>query len=450
MQALKRWFSLGLLVILVLLVGSIAQAQDGGEADEDPLRNLDREAPLRAARVVEASSSEGSNVTTILLEIPAAGDAYIASSQPNNNFGGDDGLFVGYNNTYGAERSLLWFDVAGEIPAGANVNSATLELYLSYARPEDDEPMPILVRHMATSWTEGSVTWNTEPVWGDVWDTTDVGNDSFAAYTWDVTDLVNAWLDGSIDNNGVELEGDEAQANPEERAFYSRETNTELYPRLLISYDTTDPEVRVDALPVYSPRTFNVSWTNFGDEDIAYYDIQYRVDGGGWVNWLTEVDPDITSADFTGMDGRTYEFRARGVDDAGNAEPFAGAEAATTVDAAAPVTTVQPLPPLTNDASFTVSWETEEDDGSNDGSPIAYYDVQYRFNGGDWVPWQQQTLATSATFTAQRDGYFEFEARAADGVGNIEPFNNQPEADIMVDMESPFIVRRIWTPLIYK
>lgn len=451
MQAANRWYSLGLLLALVLLISSIAQtgmaqAQDGEEAEQEPLRGLEREAPVRAARVLEATRPSRSDVTTILLEIPAEGDAYIASNQPDNNFGSEGGLFVGYNDTYGAERSLLWFDVAGELPAGANVSSATLELYLSYARPMNDEPMPILVRDLETSWSAGLVTWHTEPDWGDVWDTTAVGSQNMAAYTWDITGLVIDWLEGNIDNNGVELAGNESPEDAKERAFYASETKTNLYPRLLVSYDTTQPEVRVDPLPLYSPRTFNVSWTNYGDDDLAYYDIQYRVDGGNWVDWLSGVDPNITSADFTGIDGRTYEFRARGVDDAGNAEPFAGAEAATTVDATAPVTTVKSLPLLTNEASFTLSWEVEEDHGS----PIVYYDVQYRFNGGAWVPWQQQTLATSATFTAQRDGFFEFEARAADEAGNIEPFHNEPEADIMVDAEPPFIVPRIWTPLIYK
>ncbi|HSM55211.1 MAG TPA: DNRLRE domain-containing protein, partial [Candidatus Sulfomarinibacteraceae bacterium] len=363
---------------------------------------------------------------------------------PDSNYG-DDALFVGFNATYGAQRSLLWFDIGGEIPDGVGISNASLRLDLNYVNPPDSGPMPIVVRDLQSSWTEQTVTWNTEPIRGDIWDTTDVGS-AITTYSWDVTDLVRSWYEGSLENNGLQLEGDEQQAQPRERAFYARETETEFYPRLIVTYGTDVPDVRVDELPLYSRRTFTVSWTNHGpDEGLSHYDLQYRVDGDEWIPWLSEIPAGTTSADFVGEDGRLYEFRARGVQEGGVAEPFGAAEASTTVDTAPPNVTVNSLPVLTNEASFTVSWS-----GEDEGSGIAYYDVQYRFNGGQWLPWQQQTLATSATFSAMRDGLFEFEARGVDEVGNVEPFSNQPEAGILVDVEPPFIEPAQWLPVNFK
>jgi hypothetical protein len=73
--------------------------------------------------------------------------------------------------------------------------------------------------------------------------------------------------------------------------------------------------------------------------------------------------------------------------------------------------------------------------------------VRYRVNGGEWFLWQTQTLATSATLNAVEDGIYAFEARAVDNLGHVEPFTGQPEADIIVDAEAPFLQPQVWLPL---
>jgi hypothetical protein len=290
------------------------------------------------------------------------------------------------------------------------------------------------------------VTWASQPLPGNVYAATDVGT-AMTWYRWEVTELVEAWANETLANYGVVIIGDE-RVQERERAFHSRETATGYYPRLVIDYtatgDTEPPTVTVDPLPAYSPRTFTVSWSG-SDEGtgIATYDVQYRVDDGPWQNWLTDVS--VTSAEFTGESDRIYAFRARAVDIAGNVEDFADAEASTTVDAAAPVTTVNPLPPISDTMTFIFGWS-----GEDELSGIAYYDVRYRVNGSAWQLWQSQTLATSVPFTAQVDGIYQFEARAVDKVGNVEPFRGVPEASIAVDAVAPFIEPRLYLPLIRK
>jgi hypothetical protein len=177
---------------------------------------------------------------------------------------------------------------------------------------------------------------------------------------------------------------------------------------------------------------------------LNHYDVQYQVDGGAWVNWQSEVT--TTTAEFVGgVNGHTYGFRARGVDNAGNVEPFGAVEAQTVVDTRPPAAAVQALPPLTYSATFTVTWS-----GTDNAAGIHYYDVRYRYTGGPWLMWQNHTLATSALFSAMLDGQYQFEARAVDNAGQVEPFLGQPEAGTIRDLEAPYVVPQAWFPLLFR
>jgi len=427
---------------LLALAGESVRGQgegprgSGREAVEPP-RIVEREAPSREAEVLEQSVNAEGAVSTVVA-IPAAADAYIASEWPNQNFG-DGGLYLGYDLTgehhFGAQRMLLYFDVLSYVPDGAEINAATMKLRLSFSSPDDDAEMGTFLRRLCSMWSEGDVTWHREPAWREVREEADVGS-TLGWYEWHVTDLVEGWVDGSFANHGIEVIGDEA-VQERERAFYSRETSSSYYPRLVVDYtylaDTQPPETTVDDLPAYVDRDFEVSWSGKdpGGSGIASYDVQYRVDGGPWATWIVDAtDPSAVFA--AGQDGKFYEFRARGEDWAGNVEAYGPPESSTTVDAQPPSTTVDPLPEHTTDSTFLVSWT-----GDDAGSATAYYDVRYRLNGGTWAHWQTQTLATSAAFNALRDGVYDFEARAVDKVGNVEDFEGVVEASITVDTQPP-------------
>ena len=444
-----------LLLSLVLgLAGGVA-AQEGGPATSmlqgpRPPRLAERGAPAREPEILERGVTPEGYVNTVI-ELPAVADTYIASEWPQQNFG-TDALYLGYNlvsePNFGAERMLLRFDVTGNIPEGAVVHDARLRLHLNYSSPTDDAPMPNQLRQLLSAWGESTVTWDREPTWGPVRAENEIGT-AITWYDWDVTGLVGEWVARTADNHGVEILCDE-RVQQRERAFYSRETTNSLYPRLVVDYtdfsDEEPPVVSVDELPDFVDRDFTVSWSGKdpGGSGIASYDVQYRVNGGDWSNWL--VDVTFSSAEFAaGQNGKLYEFRARGEDRAGNVEQFGAPEASTTVDAEPPTTIVDPLPAITRTAQFTVTWT-----GEDDGSGIQYYDVRYRFNDGSWVQWQDQTLTIGTTFTAMNDGVYDFEARAVDDIGNVEMFTGQPEATIIVDAEEPFVQPRAWLPIIFR
>lgn len=440
------------LVALTLAAGTRARAQAPAEtaAEAAPARGQTRAAPYREPQILRQETQPDGTTNTVIA-LPAVADAYIASERPNENFG-MDALFLGYNlvgqNNYGAERVLLRFDVDTFVPPGAVIHQATLQLRVSFASPPGDAPMGTVLRRLASSWDELTVTWNSEPAWTPVDATADVSSDPVWV-EWDLTQEVDNWAQGVYPNDGVEIIGDEA-VQQRERAFYSRETTTDQYPRLVIDYtdtgDTLPPIITVDPLPATVRRSFTVSWSGSdqGSAGLAYTDVQVRIDGGPWVDWVTASTE--KSAEYTQAEnGRVYEFRARGVDYAGNVEPYGPAEAMTTADTEPPTAAVDPLPALISADSFTVTWS-----GSDGVSGIQYYDVQMRVDNGPWMLWQQQTLATSFLFQTVPDGHYQFEARAVDQVGHVEPFTDVAEASVIVDADAPFVEPALWLPVMLR
>jgi hypothetical protein len=438
-----RFFRFSLVVVLLLTLSVLrlpaaAQEPESRTFDRDATGVAPEREPVILGRIPVSALEE-----QVVVELPAVADTYIASGEPDRNFGNSLGLFLGFTVEYGAARPLLRFDL-DPVPSFARVEGATLWLYLAEANPLNDLPMETTVVDLIEPWQENTVVWGEDagPEWGPFRSEAEVGNEA-GWYQWDVTDLVVAWVAGEQPNYGLEILGEEIPGR--ERIFFSREAAGEFYPRLNVTY--TEPTVvTVNPLPLFSPQEFTVSW-NVPEEAlpaIAYYDVQYRVDGGAWLDWLTEVPAEQTSAQFIGEHGRLYEFRARGVDQEGNPEPFGDAEAGTTVDAVPPVSQVTPLPPTTATPSFPVSWS-----GTDDGSGIRCYDIQYRVDQGPWALWLQCTLLTSATFVTPGDGHYEFEARAQDNVGNVEPFTNVPEAGTVVTAHQPLEIR-VWLPIIHR
>ena len=204
---------------------------------------------------------------TTLYHIPPSQEVvlegYDAASLAN---GAGEHLFVGLTNQPGKRRSLIAFDIAGTIPAGATVHSVELALTMSRTG------VPFLVNpvrlHRATaSWGEGATvatgnegrglaalpgdaTWVYRSFDDQLWAapggdfspiasaTTEVSLED--PYTWGSTEEmvadVQAWLDDPSANHGWTLVGDEAERRSVKR-FDSRErVDEEDRPNLTVVY----------------------------------------------------------------------------------------------------------------------------------------------------------------------------------------------------------------------
>lgn len=105
--------------------------------------------------------------------------------------------------------------------------------------------------------------------------------------------------------------------------------------------DTLAPKSQMKPLPRVVDKTqLYVEWgATDPHAEIASFDVQVKVDGGAWTDWLANVAE--RSGVHLGQDGRRYAFRCRAKDGAGNLEAYPEGEmAATVVD-------ISPPPPVT-------------------------------------------------------------------------------------------------------
>ena len=188
-------------------------------------------------------------------------------------------FFVGTNSNSSPRRTLIQFNVASTIPAGATVTDVELTLTLgASAATSGAPPASIELRRVLASWGEGSTgngtglsgvgqgfpaspgdaTWSSPFFGSNLW--TNAGGDFEAInsgsqlvgaatldvpYTWGSTPQmvadVQGWLDTPASNEGWILLGPEVTPQTA-RIFYSREaSNPDFSPRLVVTF-TSVPE----------------------------------------------------------------------------------------------------------------------------------------------------------------------------------------------------------------
>ena len=110
-------------------------------------------------------------------------DTTVAQDFPDNSSGACDSVFAGQLRTtvLTARRALLQFDIAGDLPAGATINSVTLSMTITRGGNNADSTMTL--HPINAAWVEGpegcgvrgggqgeptagGVTWNTQPGFG--------------------------------------------------------------------------------------------------------------------------------------------------------------------------------------------------------------------------------------------------------------------------------------------
>jgi VCBS repeat-containing protein len=179
-------------------------------------------------------------------------------------------LFTGKTNenVNSLRRALIAFDVAGDLPAGANVTAARLELNMSKSTTGS---MDVSLHRVTTDWTQGAsdpsgeeggeqvvaptqgdATWIHSSFESQLWNnpggdfdsspsaTTAV--DAEGAYVWtsvELLDDVQDWIDNPSENFGWILLTDETTTSA--KRFDSRENGTtENEPRLVVEYTIPD------------------------------------------------------------------------------------------------------------------------------------------------------------------------------------------------------------------
>jgi hypothetical protein len=380
-------------------------------------------------------------------------DTYTTSGMPDSNWGSSSNLRVGYNITNGRGAERIYFQFPVEVaPSNVTINKAEMHFYRSSLSPSGDAPMGAVLRHLNSTWNANTLTWNSNlPAWGGV----ALEGEIPASTGWgtvDLTQFVRQWVSGERANNGFVVIGNETPLQ-RERSFYSRNTsNSSLRPFLRVDYsvctDTTPPSVWVNAFPSpwIATDKFTVSWggDDSGGSGIDRFNVQYRKDNGGWVDW--KVGTTSTSAEFTSGDGK-YDFRAQAIDKCSNSSGWSSPQTIN-VDTTPPVSTILPFSTsIIPTTTFGVFWAGSDGNGSG----INLYNIYWRFGSN---PWSLLTTVppstTSTTFNATSgDGPYFFKAEAVDNVGNAEKTKNLPDASIMVDTDGD-VLPYMWFPEVFQ
>nr|WP_305891130.1 DUF1616 domain-containing protein [Methanolobus chelungpuianus] len=100
-----------------------------------------------------------------------------------------------------------------------------------------------------------------------------------------------------------------------------------------------------------------------------------------------------------------------------------------TIEFELPVSYVLPLPKYVSTNSFMVSWN-----GTDAGSGIAYYNIDYSTDGTTWQRWLGDTTATSAQFNGRAGSTYYFRSRAVDNALNKEPEHMAADTSTSVDV----------------
>jgi hypothetical protein len=90
------------------------------------------------------------------ISLGASRDATIYQNTPDNSNGAGFTTFAGNNGMDSPRRSLLDFDVAGNVPAGSTIDSVQLSLVLQGVAGVDTTPRTISLLPLLTNWGEGT------------------------------------------------------------------------------------------------------------------------------------------------------------------------------------------------------------------------------------------------------------------------------------------------------
>jgi lysophospholipase L1-like esterase len=186
-----------------------------------------------------------------------------------------------------------------------------------------------------------------------------------------------------------------------------------------ISEETTPPTTWIEPLPAQSPcDQVAVSWN--GSDNLSWvvdYDVQARVNGGSWTNWLlaTQAHSGTYSG---GTHNDTVAFRVRGRDLVGNLSNYSAPVSTQIIDTVPPYAVhVSPLPPAQT-APFALNWS-----GADACGEIVAYTVEYRIGTtGTWQSCNVPPTSTSGSCTPALLQYgqtYYFRASAQDAGGNV-------------------------------
>ena len=163
-------------------------------------------------------------------------DAAVSSRFPESEYGSWPIIDVGNTAAGTILRSYIQFDLSS-VPENARVIYAYLDLY-QYAT-SGTENFIIDLHKVTSEWQEGTINWNSQPTYStEAEDSVTITVGAVTGKSWEIDDLVQGWLNGTISNYGMALiDADETSVDTL-AYFYSSDyiDDTAKRPELEIDY----------------------------------------------------------------------------------------------------------------------------------------------------------------------------------------------------------------------
>jgi hypothetical protein len=239
---------------------------------------------LAAAALIANSSSYAETIT-----LTPSADTTLFETSPDNNMGAEVTLAAGSTARNLKSRALIRFDVAGRLPAGAQITSVSLRIQAQKA-PLGAVPSSFTLRRVLVPWTEGTKrgslgaaatpgepTWKARSAPGTLWaEPGGAAGTDFASgasgtvqvsgvgtYTFESTPELVAdaqlWLDQPDVNFGWVLASESEQTAQTARRFGSREDAAN-GPVLTVEYSAGGEAIQITSI-VAQPPDVVITWS---------------------------------------------------------------------------------------------------------------------------------------------------------------------------------------------
>ncbi|MCX7707718.1 MAG: DNRLRE domain-containing protein, partial [Anaerolineae bacterium] len=323
------------------------------------------------------------------LELRVADDTFIASQYPFDwrAFGNEQSVWFGRDPDLGWMWALLRFDRPA-LPIGARYLGAAI--YLPIAGQDPVAELPTAAHAIQSPWDGRTVKWQGRPsVDPNPLASFTIGRE-LGWYWFDLSDVVRRWYDGLYSlSYGVALRSPESAGNIVKGMFSREAGDDKPVPTLVVAYlpDRTPPNCTIQPLPPVSPAPVTVSFSCWDDRaGVQIAEIQFRQQDGDWQTALhTTPGAELSSVQVAEVrGGKTYSFRLRATDRAGNFSAWTpDGVAVTLVEATPPTLTVNGvLPAWLRAGAFHTLQFSAQDPGPISSPPIEVEFASYHLATG--------------------------------------------------------------------
>jgi RHS repeat-associated protein len=226
-------------------------------------------------------------------------DVELRSDLATTNFDNIWQLAVGSTTTIKA-RSLVKFPLT-DIPSGTQIASAQLQAWFDGSWGVSPSTSVVIeARRVTASWTDTTATWNSaSAAFGEAGLSTATRgvNQSAAWHSFDVRNVVQAWLNGTQPNYGFMLKATDETLNQGGPIYeaapglasygYDYGGETQNGPKLLVTYGL--PSVTLASPTLITATGAQLSWSAYVDptpgsvpeDDLVEYQVHRRLNGSG-------------------------------------------------------------------------------------------------------------------------------------------------------------------------